>query len=214
MSFFSRSLTAPPTQSAFAYSGLCTYRSVQEILIFSHLIQTLILDRYHDIFPNSEPSSNSHTTLLSPTVLASDMMVSTSARPSGEHLREDKVYPGDKVVYGLMLFAQLSDWGLELGVVVGKGWKMGWEPTTGAQGTCGEGSPCHEVAASSLPVRAHTCLLPWEAMKLTRTKGLEEDDLGLLPFLDETWRPYCPSWGSRQGLVRDQSPCLINTRDP
>lgn len=156
MSFFSRSPTAPPTQSAFAYSGLCRYRSVQEILILSHLIQTLILDRCHDIFPNSEPSSNSHTTLLSPTVLASDMTVSASARASGEHL----LYPGDKVVYGLMLFAQLSDWGLELGVVVGKGWKTGWEPTTGAQETCGEGSPCHEVAASSLPVRAHTLLLP------------------------------------------------------
>lgn len=121
MSFFSRSLTAPPTQSAFAYSGLCTHRSMQVILLLSHLIQTLILDRYHDTFPNSEPSSNSHTTLLSPTVLASDMMVSTSARASGKHL----LYPGDKVVYGLMFFAQLSDWGLELGIVVGKGWKTG-----------------------------------------------------------------------------------------
>lgn len=41
-------------------------------------------------------------------------MVSTSARASGEHL----LYPGDKMVYRQMLFAQLSDWGLELGVAV------------------------------------------------------------------------------------------------
>lgn len=61
-------------------------------------------------------------------------------------------------------------------------------------GNLWESSACHEVAASSLPIPAHTCLLPWEAMKLLRTKGTEKGDLGLLPFLEETWKPYCPSW--------------------
>lgn len=42
------------------------------------------------------------------------MVVSTSARASGEHL----LYPEDKMVYRQVLFAQLSDWGLELGVAV------------------------------------------------------------------------------------------------
>lgn len=62
------------------------------------------------------------------------------------------------------------------------------------------GKACHEVAASSLPIPAHTCLLPWEAMKLIQTKGTEKGDLGLIPFLEETWRPYCPSWGWGQEI--------------
>lgn len=64
------------------------------------------------------------------------MPVSPTARASGQTgspvLSEHVLCPVDTVVYRQVLFAQLSDWSVEVGggcvlTAAGQGWETGWE---------------------------------------------------------------------------------------